>query len=142
VSSDIGRTQKNLRNRVKRSEYFQQHLILPLVLIKFFCGSSIQYCHVILISLTVNGFWIEHRIYWTLHTARDYTLQFTISYTETVVHSHVFTSRCSVVASNTERSTSFGLSNDQQHHLPVSHNNWAATVLSLIHKAAANWPCF
>jgi hypothetical protein len=32
-------------------------------------------------------------------TARDYTLQYTVN-THTSVHSHVFTSRCSVAASN------------------------------------------
>jgi hypothetical protein len=34
----------------------------------------------------------------------DYTLQFTITHTHTSVHGHIFTSRCSVAASNRGRS--------------------------------------
>jgi hypothetical protein len=44
-------------------------------------------------------------------TARDYTLQFTITHTQTSVHSHVFTSRYSVAASNSGCSPSAGLPN-------------------------------
>jgi hypothetical protein len=55
------------------------------------------------------------------HTARDYTLQFTI--THTYVHSHVFISRCLVSASNGLRSPSSGLPNRPRPQLPVSHSN-------------------
>jgi hypothetical protein len=41
----------------------------------------------------------------------DYALQFTITHKHTTVHSHVFTSRCSVPASNCERFPSSGLPN-------------------------------
>jgi hypothetical protein len=32
-------------------------------------------------SVTTDGFWIDVQIYWTLDTARDYTLQFNITHT-------------------------------------------------------------
>jgi hypothetical protein len=41
-------------------------------------------------GVTINGFWSGDSIYCTfLHTARDYTLQFTFTHTLSV-HSHVF----------------------------------------------------
>jgi hypothetical protein len=42
-------------------------------------------------SVTVDGFWIENRIYLLFDKARDYTLQFTITHTYTSIHSHAFT---------------------------------------------------
>jgi hypothetical protein len=53
-------------------------------------------------------------------TARDYTLQFTV--THTLVSSHVLTSRCLVAASNLS-----GLS----YHLLTTHNDWAPAILLL-----------
>jgi hypothetical protein len=56
-------------------------------------------------------------------TARDYTLQFTIIYTHTSVHSHVFTSRCSVAASKGGHSPSSRFSNYPRPQLPASNSN-------------------
>jgi hypothetical protein len=41
--------------------------------------------------VNVDGFWIVDRIYWTFDTAREYTLQFTITHTHTHTHTLVFT---------------------------------------------------
>jgi hypothetical protein len=55
-------------------------------------------------------------------TARDYILQFTITHTLYSVHSHVFTSRCSVAASNGGRSPSSGFLNYPRPKLSASHS--------------------
>jgi hypothetical protein len=36
---------------------------------------------VMCMSVTIDGFWIDDRIYWTSDTACDYTLEFTITHT-------------------------------------------------------------
>jgi hypothetical protein len=61
-------------------------------------------------------------------TARDYHLQFTIRNTHTRidVHSYIFTSRCSVAASNGGRFLSFGFPKFPQHVLPASHSNFSS----------------
>jgi hypothetical protein len=65
-------------------------------------------------------------------TARDYTLQFIITHTHT--HTSVFTSRCSVAASNGRRSPSFGFPNYPSLQLPAPHTNnsqWMNLISSL-----------
>jgi hypothetical protein len=42
-------------------------------------------------SVTIDVFHIDDLIYWTLHTERDYTLQFTITHTLTRTHTHTQT---------------------------------------------------
>jgi hypothetical protein len=54
-------------------------------------------------------------------TAHEYTLQVTVTHTSD--HSHVFTSCCSVVASNGGRSPSSGFPNYLWPQLPASHTN-------------------
>jgi hypothetical protein len=40
----------------------------------------------------IDGVWIDDLMYWTLcYTAREYTLQFTVTHIHSSVHSHVFT---------------------------------------------------
>jgi hypothetical protein len=56
-------------------------------------------------------------------TVRDYTWQFTITHTHASVHSHVFTSRFSVTASNGGRSPSSGIPNCPMAQLPASQTN-------------------
>jgi hypothetical protein len=56
-------------------------------------------------------------------TAHDYTLQFTLTHTYTSVHSHLFTSRCSVAASNSGRSPYSGFPNYTWPQLPASSSN-------------------
>jgi hypothetical protein len=56
-------------------------------------------------------------------TARDYTLQYTVTHTHTNVHSHVFTSRCSVTASNSGLSLSSGILNYPCQQLLAAHSN-------------------
>jgi hypothetical protein len=64
--------------------------------------------------------------------ARDYILQFTVTYTHThtSVHSQVFTSRCSVAASNGGLSLSSRFPNYPWLQLPGSHSN-SSQILSL-----------
>jgi hypothetical protein len=69
------------------------------------------------ISVTRDGF------IGLFDTARDYTLQFTITHTHTLVSSHVFISRCSVAASNGWRSPSSGFPNYPRSQLPASNSN-------------------
>jgi hypothetical protein len=82
------------------------------------------YCHVILCSVTKDGFWIDDRIYWTVwHSA---WLHFRVHYythTRTTVHSHVFASRCLVAAFNGGRFPTSGLPNCPRPQIPACHNN-------------------
>jgi hypothetical protein len=70
-----------------------------------------------------SGFWIDDRIYWTLLLQRVTTLYSPLLHRHTSVHSHVFTSRCLVAASNGGRSPSSGFPNCPQPQLPASHSN-------------------
>jgi hypothetical protein len=38
--------------------------------------------------VTIDLYWTDDRIYWTLDTVCDYNLQFTITHTDTVIHSY------------------------------------------------------
>jgi hypothetical protein len=58
-------------------------------------------------------------------TARDYTLQYTVTHT---VHSHVFTSRCSAAASNGGRSPSSGFPNYPRLLTATAHYDWTAAA--------------
>jgi hypothetical protein len=78
-------------------------------------------------NVTINGVSIEDRIYWTLWYSA--WLHFTVHYythththTHTSVHSHVFTSRCSVAASNSGHSSSSGFPNYLRAQLPANHS--------------------
>jgi hypothetical protein len=65
---------------------------------------------------------IDDGIYWALWCSA--WLHFTIHcYTHTSVHSHVFTSRCLVAASNSGHSPSSGFPNYPRPQLPASHSN-------------------
>jgi hypothetical protein len=70
--------------------------------------------------VTIDGSWIGDWI-WLLDTGRDYTSHFTITHTS--VHSHVFTSRCLVAASNGGRSPSSEFLNWPRPQLPTSTSN-------------------
>jgi hypothetical protein len=67
-------------------------------------------------SVTTDGLWI----YWTLWYSTWLHLQYTITHNS--VHSHVFTSRCSVPASNGGRSASSGYPNYSRPQLPASQS--------------------
>jgi hypothetical protein len=72
------------------------------------------------------GFGLMIRFIGLVDTERDYALQFTIIHTQTSAHSHVFTSRCSVAASNSGRSASSEFPNYPRPQLPASqiaHND-------------------
>jgi hypothetical protein len=88
-----------------------------------------NYCHIILWSATVDGFWIDDRIYWTLWYSA--WLHFTAHcYTHISVHSHAFTSCCLVAASSGGCSPYSGLLNCSQPELPASYSNssqWTPT---------------
>jgi hypothetical protein len=74
--------------------------------------------------VTIDGFWIHNRIYRT--NWYSVSLHFTLHYyihTHTNVHSHVFTSRCSVSASNGGRFLSIGYPNYPRTQLPASKSN-------------------
>jgi hypothetical protein len=61
------------------------------------------------------------------------TLYSSLLHTHTSSHSHVFTSRCFVEASNGGRSFSSGFPKCLQLQLPASHNNLIPSDNSLIH---------
>jgi hypothetical protein len=71
-------------------------------------------------SVAIDGSWIDDRIYWTLW------------YTHTSVHSHVFISRCSVAASNGGRSPSSGFPNCPRPQLPASHSSSSQRLNSAV----------
>jgi hypothetical protein len=83
--------------------------------------SAILYCHVCE-WVTIDGLWIDDRIYWALwYSAR---LHFTFHcYTHTSIHNYVCTSRYSVAASNSWRSPSSGFPNYPRPQLLASHSN-------------------
>jgi hypothetical protein len=74
-------------------------------------------------SVTIDGIWTDDRFIELLDTVRDYTLQFTITYTHASAHSHVIISRCSVASSNSGLSLSSGFPNYHRPQLPASHSN-------------------
>jgi hypothetical protein len=75
-------------------------------------------------GVTLYGIWIGDRIYWNrLYTACAHTSQFAIIHTHNNVHSHVFTSRCSVAAINGGRYPSSGFPNYPQPQLPAFDSN-------------------
>jgi hypothetical protein len=84
-----------------------------------------KYIHIITILVTTDRCWIDDQIYWTLsHStwARDYTLQFTITHTDSCpqscLHCH-----CLVAASNGGLSPSSVFPNHSQPQLPASNSN-------------------
>jgi hypothetical protein len=89
-----------------------------------------KYFHVHAVWL-LDGVWI----YWIAWYSA--WLHFTIHcYTNTRVHSHVSTSRCSVAASNSGRSPSSGFPNYPRPQLPAPHSNssqWLDLSSSLTH---------
>jgi hypothetical protein len=105
--------------------------------------------------VTRDGVWIDDQIYCTLWYSA--WLQFTIhyyTYTHTSVHSHDFTSRCSVAASKVGRSPSSGFPNYPCHQLQDSHSNspqrlnlssslthWL-TQLKSTQLTLTNWPAY
>jgi hypothetical protein len=56
-------------------------------------------------------------------TARDFTLQFAVTHRPASVLSHVFISRCSVVSSNGECSSSSGFPKYPWPQAPASHSS-------------------
>jgi hypothetical protein len=58
-----------------------------------------------------------------IDTARDYTVRFTITHTQNSGHSHIFTSRCSIAASNRGCSPYSGFPNYPRPQLTSSHSN-------------------
>jgi hypothetical protein len=90
------------------------------------------------ISVTIDGFWIEHRSYWNLRYRA--WLNFTIHYyththTHTSMHNQVFTSRCSVAALNGGGSAFCGFQKCPRPQLPAYHSNssqWPNLSSSLI----------
>jgi hypothetical protein len=76
--------------------------------------------------LTMDGFWIDDRIYWTLW--HNVWLHFTVhcythTRTHTDVHGHGFTSRCSGAGFNGGRSPSPGFPNCPRAQLQDCHSN-------------------
>jgi hypothetical protein len=81
-------------------------------------------CHSTITWLTIHGFRIDDRIYWTIWYSA--WLHFTVHYdTHTHIsgHSHVFPNRCLVAVSNGGRFPSPGLRNCARPQLPESHSN-------------------
>jgi hypothetical protein len=80
------------------------------------------------ISVIIDGFWIVDHIYWTLWYSA--WLHFIIHY---YTHSHVFTSRCSVAASNDGRSLSSGFQNCPWPQLSASNSNSSQQLSPISH---------
>jgi hypothetical protein len=79
---------------------------------------------VTIMSVTIDGVWIDARIYWTLWYSA--WLHFKIhhyTYTYIDIHSQVVISCCSVTASNGGRFPSSGSPNYPRPQLPASHSN-------------------
>jgi hypothetical protein len=74
-------------------------------------------------SVTKYGFWINDLVYWTLWYSALTALYNSLLHTHTIVPSHVFTSRCSVAASNGRHSPSSGFPNYPLPQLSASHSN-------------------
>jgi hypothetical protein len=87
------------------------------------CYSIYSHWIVTCMSVTIDKFWIDDWIYWTLWYSTWTTLYNSLLPTEASVHSHVFTSCCSVAASNGGRSPSSGSQNYSRPQLPASHSN-------------------
>jgi hypothetical protein len=101
-----------------------------------FCNMTIQLCIAVIspaiqsnttsdtivtsMSVTIDRFWIDDRIYWAL-IQRLTTLWSSFLHTHASVHSHVFTSRCSVMASNTDVPLPLGSPTVPVPQLPASH---------------------
>jgi hypothetical protein len=76
--------------------------------------------------VTVDGFWIDDRICWTLWygTWLHFAVHcYTHTHTDTIVHSDVFTSRCSVPASSDGLFPSSGSPKYPRPELPASQSN-------------------
>jgi hypothetical protein len=89
----------------------------------------------------LDGFWIDDRVNWTPWCST--WLHFTIHcHMHTCVHSYVFTSRCSVAASNGGRSPSSGFLKypGLGYHLltATAHNDWTSAVLWLMQSTELN----
>jgi hypothetical protein len=84
--------------------------------------TKIAKCIVTIMSVTIDGVWIDDPIYWKLRY--NSWLHFTFHYyIHTSAHSHVFTSRCFVAASKGRRYPSSGFPNCLRPQLPASHSN-------------------
>jgi hypothetical protein len=78
--------------------------------------------------VTIEGFSIDGRIYWTIWYSAWLHLQSTVTHTHTHTHTHQcpqsrLNCRCLVVAFKGGRSLSSGLSNSPRPQLPVSRSN-------------------
>jgi hypothetical protein len=83
------------------------------------------------LSVTTEGFYIDHRIYWTLWYSA--WLHFAVhSYTHTNVHIHVFTSRCLIAASTVDVPLPLGSRTvpglRSKLLTATAHNNWTPEV--------------
>jgi hypothetical protein len=88
-------------------------------------------------GVTIDGVWISNWIYWTVTLRYSSWLYFTIHYyTHTSVHIHVFTSRCSVAASNGGRSPSSGFPKCPRHQLPASLSRLVLLVARTAYKTS------
>jgi hypothetical protein len=74
-------------------------------------------------ELTITGFWIDDRVYWTLLIQSVATIFGSLLYTHTLLSIHVLTSRCLATTSNGGRCPSSGFLNCHRPQLPASHSN-------------------